>query len=138
MTDTKTKPSDKSVEDFLNKIEDPAQKADAVKILDLMKEATQEKPVMWGDIVGFGKYHYNLPTGYEGDSFVTGLSLEKQRLKLYIMPGFDDYDHLLSKLGTFITGRSCLYINTLNDVDTVILKEIITKSIKHTEKLFPQ
>ena len=139
MTDGKTKPTDKNVKEFLNKIEDPIKQEDSFTILELMKEVTQEEPVMWGDsIVGFGKHHYKYPTGIEGDSFLTGFLPQEQSLRVYIMPGFDNYDQLLNKLGKFKTGKSCLYINNLKDVNMDILKEIISKSVKHTQKLFPK
>lgn len=139
MTDVKIKLLDKKVEEFLNKIQDPTKQDDSFTILKLMKEVTQEEPVMWGDsIVGFGKHHYKYPIGIEGDSFMTGFSPQEQSLKLYIMTGFDNYDQLLTKLGTFKTGKSCLYINNLKDVDMDILKEIINKSVKYTKKLFPK
>ena len=139
MTDLKTKPLDKKVEEFLNKIEDPTIQDDSLTILNLMREVTQEEPVMWGEnIVGFGKHHYKYPTGIEGDSFLTAFSPHEQSLRIYIMPGFDNYDQLRNKLGTFKTGKSSLYINTLKDVDIDILKEIISKSVNYTQKLFPK
>ena len=138
MADVKTKPIDKSVEEFLKKIENPTNREDSFMILKLMKEVTQEEPVMWGDIVGYGKHHFKYPTGIEGDSFLTGFSPREQKLTLYIMPGFDEFDQLLSNLGKFKTGKSRLYINTLKDVDMDILKEIISKSVKYVKKLFPK
>jgi hypothetical protein len=139
MTDAKTKPSDKKVEEFLNKVEDPTIKDDSFKILKLMQEVTQEEPIIWGGrIVGFGKHHYKYSSGIEGDSFLTGFTPQNQKLTLYIMPGFDNYDELLNKLGTFKKGKSCLYIDNLKDINMDILKEIITKSVKHVRKLFPE
>ncbi|MFX0071001.1 MAG: DUF1801 domain-containing protein [Candidatus Hermodarchaeota archaeon] len=139
MTEEKIKRLDKNVEEFLDKIEDPTIKDDSFTILNLMKEVTQEEPIMWGDsIVGFGKHHYKYPTGMEGDSFLTGFSPQEQSIRVYIMPGFDNYYQLLDKLGTYKTGKSSLYINNLKDVDMGILKEIISKSVNYTKKLFPK
>lgn len=139
MTNLKTKPLDKKVEEFLNNIEDPTIQADSLTILNLMREITQEEPVLWKEnIVGFGKHHYKYPTGIEGDSFLTGFTPQEQSLRIYIMPGFDNYDQLLNKLGTFKTGKSSLYINNLKDVDMDILKKIISESVKYTQKLFPK
>jgi hypothetical protein len=87
---------------------------------------------MWGDsIVGFGSYHYKYKSGREGDWFLTGFSPRKQSLTLYIMSGFDEYDALLSQLGKFTTGKSCLYIKDLEDVDPGILRELVRQSAEH-------
>lgn len=87
---------------------------------------------MWGSsIVGFGDYHYKYESGREGDWFVTGFSPRKQNLTLYIMAGFDNYDQLLSRLGKYKTGKSCLYINKLDDVDLDVLKELVAQSAAH-------
>ncbi|MHA2008249.1 MAG: DUF1801 domain-containing protein [Promethearchaeota archaeon] len=139
MTDVKTKPTDIDVEEFLKKVENPNKREDSFEILKLMKEVTQEDPIMWGDsIVGFGSYHYKYASGREGDFLITGFSPRKQRFSIYIMSGFDKYEELLSKLGKFKTGKACLYINKLKDVDTEVLKELIKENVKHMKKLYPQ
>jgi hypothetical protein len=90
---------------------------------------------MWGDsIVGFGSYHYKYASGREGDWFVTGFSPRKQNLTLYIMSGFDEYERLLGKLGKHSTGKSCLYIKKIEDVDVDVLTELVKKSVEHMEK----
>ena len=87
---------------------------------------------MWGDsIIGFGTYHYKYASGREGDWFVTGFSPRKQNLTLYIMSGFDEYDALMKKLGKYKTGKACLYINKLEDVDMAVMRELIQKSVAH-------
>ena len=135
MTELKTKPTDKSVDLFLKRVENPTKREDSFKILELMKELTKEEPVMWGDsIVGFGKYHYKYASGREGDWPLVGFSPRKQNLTLYIMSGFDKYSELLENLGKYKTGKSCLYINKLKDVDTKILKELILESVEHMKK----
>jgi len=135
MTELKTKPTNKSVEDFLKKVDHPTKREDSFKILELMKDITQEEPVMWGDsIVGFGSYHYKYASDREGDWPLVGFSPRKQNLTLYIMAGFEKYEKLLEKLGKFKTGKSCLYINKLQDVDTQILKELILESVEHMKK----
>ena len=132
MADLKTKPTDTSVEIFLNGIADERKRQDSFTILELMKQVTQTEPKMWGDsMVGFGSYHYKYESGREGDTFLTGFSPRKQNLTLYIMAGFDEQDALLSKLGRHKTGRSCLYINKLADVDQSVLKEMIERSYNH-------
>jgi hypothetical protein len=132
MTELKTKPTNKSIEDFLNKVEHPTKREDSFKILELMKEITKEKPVMWGDsIVGFGSYRYKYASGREGDWPLVGFSPRKQNLTLYIMSGFERYDEILKKLGKFKTGKSCLYINKLKDVDMLSLRELVSESVNH-------
>ncbi len=131
MTALKTKPNSASVTDFLNQFTDEQKRQDCSAILEIMKTASGSEPKMWGDsIVGFGSYHYRYASGREGDWFLTGFSPRKQNLTLYIMPGFDNYDSLLNKLGKHKTGKSCLYINKLEDVDRSVLRELIVKSVQ--------
>ncbi len=95
-----------------------------------MKEITQAEPSMWGSsIVGLGQYHYKYESGREGDNFLTGFSPRKQNLTLYLMAGFEQYDALLNKLGKHKTGKGCLYINHLEEIDLSVLKELIEKSV---------
>jgi hypothetical protein len=132
MAELKTKQNDQSVTDFLKAVPDERRRDDSFIILDLMKEITGQEPKMWGDsIIGFGNYHYKYATGREGDWFVTGFSPRKQNLTLYIMSGFDEYDELLKKLGKYKTGKACLYINKLADVEISVIKELIQKSVAH-------
>lgn len=132
MTELKTKVNDQSVEAFLNGVADEKKREDSYAILELMQEVTGEEPKMWGDsMVGFGTYHYRYASGREGDWFVTGFSPRKQNLTLYIMAGFDGYDDLLSRLGKFKTGKSCLYVKRLEDVDRDVLRELVRQSAAH-------
>ena len=132
MAELKTKPNKVSVEKFLKSIKDEKKREDSFKVLELMKKITKEEPVMWGpSIVGFGKYHYKYASGREGDWFLTGFSPRKQNLTIYIMSGFKHYNELMKKLGKHKTGSSCLYINTLENIDMKVLKELITESVKY-------
>jgi hypothetical protein len=132
MADLKTKPTAASVEDFLNNIPEEGKRKDAFAILKLMKQVTKARPKMWGpSIVGFGEYHYMYASGREGDFFLTGFSPRKQSLTLYIMSGFTRYDVLMKKLGKYKTGKSCLYVKRLEDIDLAVLKELIALSVKH-------
>lgn len=132
MSDLKTRPTDHSVEAFLNSVEDDRKREDAFALLQLMKEVTGEEPTMWGDsIVGFGSYHYTYASGREGDWFLTGFSPRKRNLTLYIMAGFDEYDDLLERLGKHKTGKSCLYLNRLEDVDLQVLRQLVRRSADH-------
>ena len=135
MTELKTKPNDKNVEEFLNAVENEKKRKDSFKILELMSRVTGEAPVMWGpSIVGFGSYHYKYASGQEGDWPLTGFSPRKQSLTLYIMSGFKRYDEMLKKLGKFKTGKSCLYINKLEDVNLEVLEELIGQSVDYLSK----
>jgi hypothetical protein len=135
MSELKTKLNDASVEEFLNSVEDEKKRKASFAILELMKDVTDEEPKMWGDsIVGFGSYHYKYKSGREGDWFLTGFSPRKQNLTLYIMPGFEDYDTLMNDLGKYKTGKSCLYINKIDDVDLGVLKELVKQSVEQMEK----
>jgi hypothetical protein len=132
MAELKTKPNDQSVGDFLNKVPDENKRQDSFAILELMKQVAGDEPIMWGDsIVGFGTYRYKYASGKEGEWPVTGFSPRKQNLTLYIMSGFDEYDDLLNKLGKHSTGKSCLYIKKMEDIDQYVLREIISKSVDH-------
>ncbi len=132
MAELKTKPNDGDVEAFLAAIEDEGRRDDCRAILTLMRDITGCEPKMWGkSIVGFGSYHYKYDSGREGDWFVTGFSPRKQALTLYIMSGFSRHDELLSKLGKHTTGKSCLYVKKLDDVDVEVLGELIERSVAH-------
>ncbi len=128
----KTKPNQESVLHFLKSVPDEQKQKDAFALLELMRQATQEEGKMWGtSIVGFGSYHYKYASGREGDWFITGFSPRKQNLTLYIMDGFDQYEHLLQSLGKYKTGKSCLYIKRLSDVHISNLRELVILSVKH-------
>ena len=138
MADLKTKRTRGNVEAFLNSVTDEKKRQDSFAILELMKQVTGEQPEMWGEsIVGFGSYHYKYESGREGDWFITGFSPRKQSLTLYIMSGFGEYDHLLGKLGKYKTGKSCLYIKKIDDIDQDVLKELVQKSVEHMEQTNP-
>ena len=131
MAELKTKVNNASVDKFLKSVKDERVREDCYKILDIMQKATKAEPKMWGtSIIGFGSYHYKYASGREGEWMLTGFSPRKQNLTLYIMPGFDEYDSLMKDLGKHTTGKSCLYIKKLEDVDTKVLKKLVTESVK--------
>lgn len=135
MAELKTKPNDGNVSDFIASIKEEKKQADSKVILNLMQETTGEKPVMWGNsIIGFGQYHYCYESGREGDWFLTGFSPRKQAITLYIMSGFNEYKSLLEKLGKYKTGKACLYINKIEDVDIEVLRKLITMSVQYLKK----
>ena len=132
MAQLKTQPTDHNVVDFLNGVENAKRREDSFEVLALMREITGEEPLMWGSsIIGFGCYQYKYASGHAGEWFVTGFSPRKQALTLYIMSGFSEYDELLSRLGKHTTGKACLYIKKIEDVDMNVLRELIEKSVEH-------
>ena len=131
----KTQKNDASVEGFLEAVEHDTRRNDSFKVLDLMRDVTGDPGSMWGtSIVGFGEFIYANSTGVENKWMMTGFSPRKQSLTLYIMDGFEDYDRLLSRLGKHKTGKSCLYINKLDDVDQDVLRELVQKSVEHMQE----
>ena len=138
MKDNKTQPSQQSVISFIESVDSEQRKKDAHQLLSFMKDITQEKAVLWGpSLIGFGKYHYKCDSGREGDFFEVGFSPRKTALTIYIMSGFSKHDALMSKLGKYKTGKSCLYVKKLDDIDMDILRELIVESIKFIRKKYP-
>ncbi len=137
MAEPKTKKNATSVAAFLNRIENEERRKDCRTVLAMMKQITGSKPAMWGtSIVGFGSYHYVYASGREGDWPLTGFSPRKQDLTLYIMAGFDRYKPLMVKLGKYRTGKSCLYVKRLADIDLQVLKRLVTESVRHMRKAY--
>lgn len=137
MAEPKTKPNEASVDEFIGSVRDDAKREDSARILEMMREATGEEPRMWGSsIVGFGQYRYRYASGREGDWMRIGFSPRKQSMTIYIMDGLGKYGDLLSRLGNHKTGKSCLYIKGLADVDEALLRELIAASLSHFEKKY--
>jgi hypothetical protein len=135
LSDLKTKRNRRSVKKFIDSVEHEGRREDAREILALMKDVTGEKPQMWGEsIVGFGSYHYRYESGREGDWFLTGFSPRKANLTLYIMSGFSRYPELLAKLGKHKTGKACLYVHRLDDVDRKVLRRLVKESVAHVKR----
>ena len=131
MSDLKTKPHAASVSEFIKSIDDPKKRADSNVLLKTMRKITGHRPKMWGpSIIGFGSYHYKYASGREGDWFLAGFSPRKQALTLYIMGGTKRFAQLMKKLGKHSTGKSCLYIKKLADVDLELLEALITESVE--------
>lgn len=131
MAELKTKRNDGDVEAFLSTVKDLRRQADARGVCSLMEEITGESPQMWGaSIVGFGTMHYKYASGREGEWFRVGFSPRKQALTLYLMDGAEARPDLLAQLGKYKTGKSCLYIRRLDDVDQGILREIISSAAR--------
>ncbi len=136
MSDLKTRPTGASVEAFIDAVEHPRRREDARTLLELMHRVTGEEPVMWGpSIVGYGSYHYRYASGQEADWPVVGFSPRKQNLSIYIMTGFEASDALLSRLGKHKTGKSCLYVNKLADVDLEVLETLVRASVAEMKRM---
>ena len=132
MAENKTKPTQGSVAEFINAIEDRQKREDARKVAAIMRRVTGKRAKMWGPaIVGYGTYHYKYESGREGDFMITGFSPRRQALTVYILAGFGRFDTLMGKLGKYKTGKSCLYIKRLSDVDEKVLEKLIDGSVKY-------
>ena len=138
MAALKTQPTRQSVSDFLNTVADKKMRAECRVVGKMMREATGKKARMWGtSIVGYGTYDYKYASGREGSWPVVGFSPRSKNLSIYIMPGFSKFDKLMDQLGKYKTGKSCLYVKTLDDVDQKKLKALINASVKLMKKMYP-
>ena len=138
MAELKTKPTGASVKAFIDSIDDGEKRADARKIASMMRRATGARAKLWGaSIVGYGSYKYTNSKGEDFEWMLTGYSPRKQALSIYIMPGFATFERLMSKLGKYKTGKSCLYINKLDDVDTEVLKHLIRAGLDDLASRWP-
>ncbi len=138
MAEAKTKPTAVSVEDFIAKVEHPGRREDAGKMVTLLSEATGEPAVMWGpSIVGFGRYHYRYDSGHEGDAPLVGFSPRKANLVLYIAAYEDARADFLSRLGKHKSGKGCIYINRLADVDEGVVAEMARWSAETLKARYP-
>ena len=131
MAELKTKQNDDSITNFLNAIADEQKRKDSFEIVEIMKQATGFHPKMWGTgIIGFGSYHYKYESGHEGDMCLIGFSPRKQNIALYGMGVAERNKEPLQNLGKHKTGKGCLYINRLSDVNVDVLKNIIKASFE--------
>ncbi len=131
MSPNKTQPETLSVEAFLASIEPEARCEEARQLDALFRKVTGFEPVMWGpSIIGYGRYHYRYDSGREGDFLATGFSPRKAQHSVYILPGYADYGEILSRLGKHSTGKSCLYVKRLSDIDMDVLAELIAAGLK--------
>ena len=136
MEEIKTKPTEISPRAFIDNVENEQRRKDGHELAALMKKVTGKPAKMWGpSIVGFDQYHYKYASGHEGDMPITGFSPRKQSLVLYLGPGLED-KKLMAKLGKHKTGKGCLYINKLDDIDRNVLLELVTKSVEKMRKLY--
>lgn len=127
-----TAPTDASVERYLESLDDDRRRADAERLITLMQEITGDPPVMWGtSIIGFGRYHYRYASGHEGDSALAGFAPRKQHLVVYLVGEFEErHASALRRLGPHTTGKGCLYLKRLSDVDLEVLRELVDRSVR--------
>jgi len=132
----KTKPTKLTPTAYIKTL-DIAQQKEAKILLALFQEVTKTKGVMWGNIFGFGSYHYKYPSGREGDFLATGFAMRKSGPTIYIMPGYQDYADLMKKLGPHKLGKSCLYLKNLDDIHLPTIKKLIRAGLKDLKKQYP-
>ena len=136
MAELKTKRTNASVTAFLKRVRDDARRRDCVAVARIMKQATRATPKMWGTkIVGFGTYHYQYASGHQADWFLTGFAPRKQELTLYILAGAGRFKSLLARLGKHKAEGSCLHIKRLDDVNLTVLRQLVSKSVRHMKQL---
>ena len=137
MAELKTKKTSASVAAYLNAITDKQKRSDCKAVARMMRDATGKRARMWGgSLVGYGSYDYKYASGREGTWFVCGFSPRAQNITIYIMPGFSGFKKLMNKLGKYKTGKSCLYIKKLEDVDQKTLEELIAGSVKEMRRRY--
>lgn len=134
-----TKATPVSVNEFIEAVADETQRADAHKITAMMERLSGHPPKMWGPtIIGFGQYHYKYASGHEGDMARIGFSPRKGNTVLYLVDGFTGYPELMTKLGKHKTGKSCLYIKRLSDIDEAVLEQLCVESLNWMAEKYPQ
>lgn len=133
----KTKQTEQSVKSFIDALPDEQVRKDSHELVKMLKSASGEEPKIWGgSMIGFGKYSYKSASGCHGEWFVIGFAPRKQKFSIYLMSGMQDNQDLLKKLGKFKTGKGCLYVNKLADIDMTVLKQIVNQSIKSNQQFF--
>ncbi|KPN94679.1 DUF1801 domain-containing protein [Lysinibacillus sp. ZYM-1] len=138
MYELKTKETDASVIEFIESVDHPKKREDAYRLLDIFTEVSGYEAKMWGpSIIGFGHYHYKYQTGHEGDAPLVGFSPRKAKISLYFAPGDHERAQLLQQFGKHTTGKACVYIHKLADVEEEILKALIQQSIAFLRKTYP-
>ncbi|HVQ06990.1 MAG TPA: DUF1801 domain-containing protein [Allosphingosinicella sp.] len=139
MAEIKTKPTEVAVDDFIDAVPNPQRREDAEKVRAMMERLSGEPARMWGPtIVGFGSYHYKYESGHEGVSCRLGFSPRKAELVLYVLTGGAEQEARLARLGKHKTGKVCLYIKKLSDVDEAVLEELIVAALAHMDEKYPR
>ncbi|MGV2941611.1 DUF1801 domain-containing protein [Mesobacillus sp. LC4] len=138
MYELKTKENDNSVIEFIENVDSPKKREDAYRLLDIFTETTGYQAKMWGpSIIGFGSYHYKYDSGHEGDAPLVGFSPRKAKISLYFATGDTDREALLEKFGKHTSGKACVYINKIADIDVEVLKALINQSVAFLKERYP-
>jgi uncharacterized protein DUF1801 len=131
---SKTKPTPTTADDFVKALDDPKRREDCLALIALMKTITGSEPKMWGaSIVGFGDHHYRYESGREGDTFVLGFSPRKDAITIYLGPGLERFQAIVDQLGKCKTGKGCLYIRKLEDVDGSVLANLLKQAASNLQ-----
>lgn len=135
MAENKTKPTNMSPDDYVDSVANEKRREDAKQLLNIMREVTGVEPVMWGaSLIGFGSYHYRYESGREGDALKVGFSPRSTALVVYGLIFYDENEpnnRLLEKLGTYKRGKGCLYLNSLSEIDELVLRQMIRNAFSH-------
>lgn len=138
MYELKTKENDNSVIEFIENVDSPKKREDAYRLLDVFTETTGYPAKMWGpSIIGFGSYHYKYDSGHEGDAPLVGFSPRKAKISLYFATGDTEREALLEEFGKHTSGKACVYINKLADIDVEVLKALINQSVTFLKDRYP-
>jgi hypothetical protein len=138
MYELKTKRTDNSVIEFIEQVDSSKKREDAYKLLDIFSETTGYEAKMWGpSIIGFGSYHYKYESGHEGDAPLVGFSPRKAKISLYFAPGEKKRNELLERFGKHTSGKACVYINKVADIDVDVLKTLINESVSFLQEMYP-
>ena len=126
------------VDDFIAQLEDPGRRADSATLITLMQDVSGEPAVLWGNMVGFGRYHYRYDSGHEGEAFLVGFAPRKAEFSIYLMgDGGPRRDDLLARLGKHRMGKACLYVKRLSDIDLGVLRELAALSVSTLRQKYP-
>ncbi|MCM3587589.1 DUF1801 domain-containing protein [Mesobacillus maritimus] len=139
MYELKTKETDNSVIEFIESVDSPKKRADAYQLLDIFTETTGFEAKMWGpSIIGFGSYHYKYASGHEGDAPLVGFSPRKAKISLYFATGDPNREQWLKRFGKHTSGKACVYVNKIADIDIEVLKELIIQSVAFLKRTYPE
>ncbi|UYZ22455.1 DUF1801 domain-containing protein [Mesobacillus jeotgali] len=138
MYELKTKENDSSVIEFIETVDSPKKREDAYRLLDIFTETAGYPAKMWGpSIIGFGSYHYKYDSGHEGDAPLVGFSPRKAKISLYFATGDTEREALLKDFGKHTSGKACVYINKVADIDVEVLKALINQSVTFLKERYP-
>jgi hypothetical protein len=142
--EAKTRADTGDVDEFIAQIDDPVKRTDSYRLIEMMQDVSGEKPVLWGTMVGFGSYHYRYASGHEGDALRIGFSPRKAEFSLYVLSDYafenikDQTEALLARLGKHRTGKSCLYVKRLDDIDLDVLRDLAELSVRRMDVAYPR